>query len=90
MTQTGRAVLALGLAYVVGVALLYVAGEGIAAAYLTFPSGLAVFRVIAWVPPDSAFRAAVISWTGNLIVLLVSATVNVAGLYAVVRLVSKR
>jgi hypothetical protein len=90
MTRARKAALAVGLAYIAGIVVLYVAGEGIAAAYLTFPGGVAVVRLIDWVPLDTALGSVVMSWTGNLIVLLVSATVNVTALYIVVRLLSKR
>lgn len=89
LTKSSKAVLAIGLAYLVGIAMLYVFGEGIAAAYLTFPGGLPVFHLIDWLSPNSALEAAVISWTGNLVALLVSAALNVAGVYVVVRLLSK-
>jgi hypothetical protein len=85
--KTERAVLGIGSAYVLGIAVLYVAGEGIAAAYLTFPGGLAAFQVVALVPPP--LHEAVMSWTGNLAALLVGAALNVAGAYAIFRVLSK-
>jgi hypothetical protein len=89
MTKAKNAVLVMGLAYVVGIAMLYAFGEGIAAAYLTLPGGLPVFYLTDWAPPDSVLEAAIISWTGNLVALLVSAVLNVAGVYVLVRLLSK-
>jgi hypothetical protein len=89
LRKSTKFVLVIGLAYLVGIAMLYVVGEGIAAAYLTMPGGLPVFQLVDLVPRSSALEAAVLSWTGNLVALLVSAALNVAGLYVVVRLLSK-
>jgi hypothetical protein len=87
MTKSAK-MLTLGFGYLIGIVILFVAGEGIAAAYLTFPGGLPVFHLIDLIPPNSALEAAVTSWTGNLVLLLLSAAVNVAGVYLVVRLLS--
>lgn len=90
MTKLTKAVLTIGLAYLVGIAMLYAVGEdGIAAAFLTLPGSFVIGHLIDWVPPNSALEAAVISWTGNLIALVVSGVLNVAGIYFVVRLLWK-
>jgi hypothetical protein len=90
MTKFSKAVLLIGLAYLVGIAVLYVVGDdGIAAAFLTLPGSLLIFPLMYWIPPGSALEPAVISWTGNFIALLVSAALNVAGVYVIVRLLAR-
>ena len=89
MTKVGKATIAIASVYLVGIALLHLFGEGIAAAYLTLPGGLPVFYLIDRVSPNSPLEAALMSWTGNLVALVGSAALNVTGVYIVMRLMSK-
>ena len=62
------------------------------AAYLTMPAWLLVgglSLLLSSVVPDSALEVTLYSWTGNFVALVVSAALNVAGLYLVVRRLSK-
>ena len=90
MTKFTKFVLAIGVVYVAGIAALFVVGrDGFAAAMLTLPGSLPVGYLIDLAPAHSALETIVDSWTGNLLELLVSAALNVVGLYVVVRLLSK-
>ncbi len=89
MSRSQRAVVVLGITYIAAIGLLFVRGAGILAAYLTMPAWLLVGTLTLWLPPGSTFDSAASSWTGNLVLLLVSATINVAGVFVVARLVSK-
>jgi hypothetical protein len=90
MTRSCKVILAIGLAYCVGIAALYAIGrDGFAAAMLTLPSSFVIGHLVYWVPPKSGLESVADSWTGNLIELLISATLNVAGVYLIVRLLSK-
>jgi hypothetical protein len=90
MTKPTKVVLTTGFLYLVAIAMLFVIGrDGTAALFLTFPASFPIMYLIDFVPHHSALETIVDSWTGNLVVLLVSAGLNVAGLYMVVRLRSK-
>jgi hypothetical protein len=90
MTKSTKVVLAIAVAFLVGIALLFVVGrDGFAAGMLTLPGSLPVSYLLELVPAHAALETIADSWTGNLLELLVSAALNVAGLYVVVRLLSK-
>ena len=85
-------VVGIGVAYVVGIGVLYVSEEGYLTAYLTMPAWLLVgglSYLLAMVAPDSALDVTLFTRTGNFVLLLVSAALNVAGLYFIVRRLSK-
>jgi hypothetical protein len=92
MTKPLLAVVVIGLSYVAGIGVLYVREAGIAAAYLAMPAWFligAISLLLTSVMPDSILDATLFSWAGNLVALLVSAALNVAGVYLVVRYFSK-
>jgi hypothetical protein len=90
MTKSCKVVLAIGLAYCAGIAALYVIGkDGFAAGMLALPGSFIIGYLVYWVPPKSALQVVADSWTGNLIELVLSAALNVAGVYLVVRLLSR-
>ena len=92
MTKPLAAVVVIGLAYIAGISVLYVRGAGILAAYLTMPAWFlvgAVGLLLASVMSDSTLDATLFSWAGNFGALLISAALNVAGVYFVVRHLSK-
>ena len=66
----------LGTAYIATLSVLFIGGAGILAAYLAMPAWLLVGALI-FRAPESVFLASS-SWGGNLILLVVSASLNVA------------
>jgi hypothetical protein len=92
MTKPLTTVVVIGLAYIAGVGVLYVREAGILAAYLTMPAWFVVGGLslqLTSLTPDSALDATLFSWSGNFVGLVVSAALNVAGVYLVVRRLSK-
>lgn len=92
MTKSFSAVTVIGIVYVVAIAVLYVRGAGIAAAYLTMPAWFlvgAIAVLLTLVAPDSVLDATLFLWAGNLVALLVSATLNVGGVYFVLHRLSR-
>ena len=81
--RVNAAVLGVGACYVIGIGMMFAAGWGIPAAYLTMPSWSLVAGLLA-VLPEAALNAA-FSWMGNLVALMVSASLNVGALYWIVR-----
>jgi hypothetical protein len=77
------AVLGVGACYVIGIGVMFAVGWGIPAAFLTAPSWSFVV-VLLTVLPQAALDAAT-SWTGNLLALTLSASLNVGALYWMVR-----
>lgn len=77
----------LGTAYIAGLSMLFIGGAGILAAYLAMPGWLLVGALI-FRAPESVFSA-FSSWGGNLILLVVSAALNIAAVYVVLRRFSK-
>ena len=90
MAKTKKFVLAMGCVYLIGIAILYVLGEGLGAAYLTAPGGIPVFYLADLVPPNSRLESAVRSYIGNLVLLLAGASLNVAAGYLLFRLLQVR
>jgi hypothetical protein len=85
-----KVLLAVALAYLVAIAMLYVVGkDGIAAGLLALPGSYLVFTSVEWIPHDSLLGLSLTSWTGNLLLILLSAALNLAAVYIGVRLVSK-
>lgn len=92
MTKPLRAVVVIGVTYIVGVSALYTRGLGIPAGYLTMPASNVVLYLtllLAWIANASMLETA-FGWTGNLVLLVLSATLNVVGVYLVVRRLSKK
>ena len=89
MTTVGKAALVLGVAYIAAISVLFVRGAGILAAYLTMPAWFLVGALSLQTSPGSNVDAALSSWTGNLLMLTVSAALNAAAVYGVVRLFSR-
>ena len=72
-----------GALYIIGVAVLFSRGAGILAAYLTLPASWLVIGILSeQFLPGSNVDVAFSSWTGNLVLLLISALLNVTGVYA--------
>lgn len=85
-----RAALIASATYVVSMGVLFAGGAGILAAYLTLPaSWFVIGNLSEQVARGSAFDAALSSWAGNLVLLLLSAMLNVAAVYGTARLLSK-
>ncbi len=80
-------ILGVGALYIVSVGVMFVFGLGIPAAYLTMP-GWFVISVPTTLLPSGAFDVAA-SWTGNLVILMLSAALNVAALYVLALVWSK-
>lgn len=90
MTAKRRAALIASAVYTAGMGALFAGGAGILAAYLTLPASWLVIGILSeQFAAGSTFDAALSSWTGNLVLLLVSAMLNVAGVYVIGRLLSK-
>lgn len=83
-----RAFLWLGVGYVVAIGVVFVRGAGIPAALLTIPSWYLVGALTFALPEK--WIASAVSWWGNLVALLLSASLNVCALYWLVRGVVKR
>jgi len=79
--------------YIVGIGALYVRDLGILAAYLTMPAWYLIGTLVLLatsIIPGPALDASLFTWTGNLVVLVLSATLNVASIYFVMRRLSKK
>ena len=89
MTKLIKVYSGVSLAYVGVVIVLYLRGAGFLAAYLTIPAWFVtsiLSFVIASNAPDSLIATAILSSTGNFVALVLSAMGNVAGVYALVRI----
>ena len=75
-------ILIVGSFYVAGIGLMFALGLGIPAAYLTMPSWYLVAGPTLFLP-ESLF-AVVSSEVGNLVLLMLSAALNVAAVYGLV------
>jgi hypothetical protein len=76
--------------YVATIAILFAAGAGVLAAYFTLPASWLVIGVLPELAgPGTWIDAALSSWIGNLLLVVASAAVNVAGLYALARFASR-
>ena len=86
-------ILALGALYIMGIGMLYVRDGGVVAAYLTMPAWFlvgALALMMGSIAPQSTLDATVFSWTGNLVALVVSAALNVAVTFLVIRRLSRK
>jgi hypothetical protein len=90
--KTTPIIITIGFVYIAIVGALYLQGAGIVAAYLTIPGWLAIGAIallIASLAPESPLAEMMVSWGGNLTALLLSAAINVAGVYLLARQLSK-
>lgn len=86
---TRRLLLIVALTYIGVISILFMRREGIVAGYLTMPGWFLVGGLFQLLPPGSMLHAAALTWAGNFVLLMLSAAVNVAAVYFVIRVLPK-